>query len=85
VSYLNSPRKGCPSGKNTRLGLIKGIQPKKTKKMEDDLLKNGRQLQKKWKTTLKKNGKQAGAELCQAQVKLGLAKLAFHSKLTLPR
>ena len=28
------------------------------KKMEDDLKKNGRRPQKKWKTTSKKNGRQ---------------------------
>jgi hypothetical protein len=52
VSYLNSPRKGCPRGKKicvwTHLGLIKwkmtykkirnGRHPQK-KKMEDDLKK----------------------------------------------
>jgi hypothetical protein len=53
MSYLNSPRKGCPRGMKicvwTHLGLTKwnskkikhGRRP--PKKMEDDLNKNGRQ------------------------------------------
>ena len=45
--------------------------------MEDDLKKNKnnrRRLQKKWRQPQKKQ-KKTGAELCQAQVKLGLAML----------
>ena len=59
--------------------------------MEDNLKKNGRRPQKnklkKMEDNLKKNNgkeakkkrKQAGAELCQAQFKLGLAKPAVAS------
>ena len=52
MSYLNSPRKGCPRGMKicvwTHLGLTKWKTTSKKIKMEDDLRKN-----KKWKTTLK--------------------------------
>ena len=62
MPYLNSSRKGCPSGMKicvlTHLGLIKwktnskkiknGRRPQKKLKMEDNLRKN-----KKWKTTSK--------------------------------
>jgi hypothetical protein len=62
LSYLNSPRKGCPRSMKicvwTHLGLIKWkATSKKNKKMEDDLKKNGRGPQKKFKMkdNLKKN------------------------------
>ena len=58
VSYLNSPRKGCPRGKNiwvwTHLGLIKW-------KTTSKKIRNGRRPQKKMEDDLKKikiNGSQ---------------------------
>jgi hypothetical protein len=65
VSYLNSPRKGCPGGMNicvwTHLGLIKSKTTSKKLKMEDDLKKkDGRRTpppKKKWKQPFKKNGR----------------------------
>jgi hypothetical protein len=63
VSYLNSPRKGCPRGM-TICGLMKSKTTSKkikwkttSKKMEDDL--------KKMEDNLKKNGRQPKKKLIE--------------------
>jgi hypothetical protein len=56
VSYLNSPRKGCPRGMQICVWTHLGLTKLKTTSKE---IQNGRRPQKKkWKTTSKQIGRQ---------------------------